>query len=360
MNNLSKYLKQAGEEGLNLASSRKLSLLTASFIFFAYTSLLNKFFGYSYQSIGVYGLKKQSNYLMNEERIGRVVGKVIKKIDLRQSIRDLVTILNKHKVAISKLDGESDPFVVLKTLSEIYPKVLMQIGFYNSIMRHISNNKKIAASFGASVKLIGENKDITADFTYNKIEPLLDRTVKKIGRKNGFNGDILKFLTLAELNKYIKQKRLSRKQIDDLVARRKGYFYISLGNKDTIFVGKNIVDRVDAQFSAKDIRKGNVISGISAYPGLVKGRVYKTFHGLKLSKPGYVLVTNITKPSDAPYLKKFSAIVTDEGGILSHVAVISRELKIPCIMSTKIATKVLKNNTLVEVNANKGIVRILK
>jgi len=359
MNKVDNYSKLASEEGLVLASSRKLPLLTASFIFFAYTRLLNKFFGYSYKSMGVYGQNGRSNYLMNEERVGRAVGKVIKKINLKQSILDLAVTLRKYNIIILNLENEADPIKILETVSKIYPKVLMQLGFYNSIMRYIGNDKKIAASLGVSVRFIGKYNDIAAGLTYNKIEPLIYKAAIKIGGRGGFNGDVLRYLTLAELNIYIKQRKLSRKQIEKLTTRKKGYFFITLNNKNVIFEGKDVFDKVEAQFSAKQTNYKN-ISGVSAYPGLVKGRVYKVFHGLKVSKPGYILVTNLTKPSDAPYLPKFSAIITDEGGILSHVAIISRELKIPCIMSTKIATKVLKNNALVEVDANRGIVRILK
>jgi len=61
-----------------------------------------------------------------------------------------------------------------------------------------------------------------------------------------------------------------------------------------------------------------------------------------------------------PAIKKASAIVTNVGGITCHAAIVSRELKIPCIIGTKIATKVLKDGDLVEVDAQKGIVKILK
>jgi phosphoenolpyruvate synthase/pyruvate phosphate dikinase len=60
-----------------------------------------------------------------------------------------------------------------------------------------------------------------------------------------------------------------------------------------------------------------------------------------------------------PVLRKAGAIVTDEGGITSHAAIIARELKIPCIIGTKIATKVLEDGDLVEVDADNGTVRIL-
>ena len=55
-----------------------------------------------------------------------------------------------------------------------------------------------------------------------------------------------------------------------------------------------------------------------------------------------------------------SAIVTDEGGLTSHAAVISRELKIPCVIGTKHATDVFEDGDLIEVDANKGIVKLIK
>ena len=58
-------------------------------------------------------------------------------------------------------------------------------------------------------------------------------------------------------------------------------------------------------------------------------------------------------------MKKAKAIVTDEGGITSHAAIISRELKIPCVIGTKIATDVFKDNDSLEVDADNGVVRKL-
>ena len=59
-------------------------------------------------------------------------------------------------------------------------------------------------------------------------------------------------------------------------------------------------------------------------------------------------------------MEKSAAIVTDAGGILCHAAIVSRELKIPGVIGTKYATKVFKDGDLVEVDANKGIVRKIK
>ena len=68
----------------------------------------------------------------------------------------------------------------------------------------------------------------------------------------------------------------------------------------------------------------------------------------------------MTHPDVTLALKKSLAIVTDEGGLLCHAANIAREFGIISLIGTKIATKVLKDGDLVEVDANKGIVKIIK
>lgn len=68
----------------------------------------------------------------------------------------------------------------------------------------------------------------------------------------------------------------------------------------------------------------------------------------------------MTSPEYVFAMKKASAAITDTGGLTSHAAIVSRELDIPCIVGTKIATKILKDGDLVEVDANKSIVKIIK
>ena len=68
----------------------------------------------------------------------------------------------------------------------------------------------------------------------------------------------------------------------------------------------------------------------------------------------------MTTPDFVPAMRKAAAIITNEGGITCHAAIVSRELGKPCITGTKIASKVLKDGDMVEVDAEKGIVRIMK
>ena len=75
---------------------------------------------------------------------------------------------------------------------------------------------------------------------------------------------------------------------------------------------------------------------------------------------GDVLVSSMTRPELVPAMKKALAVVTDEGGMTCHAAIVSRELGIPCVVGTKIATKAFKDGDFVEVNANHGVVRKMK
>ncbi|NLC31523.1 MAG: hypothetical protein GX765_05745 [Candidatus Moranbacteria bacterium] len=106
----------------------------------------------------------------------------------------------------------------------------------------------------------------------------------------------------------------------------------------------------------------NKITGDIACKGFARGRVRVVFElsDLRKIKEGDVIVTPMTTPEMVPVLKKVSAIITDEGGITCHASIISRELKVPCIIGTVSATQILNNGALVEVDASSGVVKILK
>lgn len=109
-------------------------------------------------------------------------------------------------------------------------------------------------------------------------------------------------------------------------------------------------------------KKENEIKGQVGSPGKIQGKVRVILNASKADhfEHGDILVTGMTRPEFVPLMKKSSAIITDEGGITCHAAIVSRELKIPCIIGTKIATRILKDGDLVEVDANNGVVKIIE
>ena len=104
------------------------------------------------------------------------------------------------------------------------------------------------------------------------------------------------------------------------------------------------------------------LKGQIAYKGIVQGRVklLMSFKEVDKVKKGDIIVSSMTMLDVLPAMERAAAIVTDEGGVLCHAAIISRELKKPCIVGTKIATQVFKDGDMVEVDANKGVVKKLK
>lgn len=103
-----------------------------------------------------------------------------------------------------------------------------------------------------------------------------------------------------------------------------------------------------------------LLKGMPAYMGHAEGKVRLILHKDNISKlkKDEVLVADMTSPTFIPAIRKASAIITDEGGITCHAAIAAREFKLPCVVGTKIATQVLKDGDLVEVDANKGEVRL--
>ncbi len=101
------------------------------------------------------------------------------------------------------------------------------------------------------------------------------------------------------------------------------------------------------------------IRGATAHPGVAKG-VVRVIAAQDIDnadiEPGEILVCVNTDVRFLPLMIKAGAIVTDRGGVLSHAAIISRELKKPCVIGTKNATQVLKDGDQVEVDATKGII----
>jgi len=103
------------------------------------------------------------------------------------------------------------------------------------------------------------------------------------------------------------------------------------------------------------------IRGMIACPGKVEGEIVVINKMSEFGKMevGKILVTVMTRPEFVPLMKKAAGIITDEGGVTSHAAVISRELRVPCVIGTQVATKKLKDGDKVFLNADHGIV-ILK
>ena len=108
-----------------------------------------------------------------------------------------------------------------------------------------------------------------------------------------------------------------------------------------------------------ELEEGEIlVKGLGASPGIGVGKAKVIFSEDEISKveEGDILVTTMTTPDMVPAMKKAAAIVTDEGGMTCHAAIVSRELGVPAVVGTKNATKVLKDGMIVTVDGDKGLV----
>ncbi|MDE7056479.1 MAG: phosphoenolpyruvate synthase, partial [Lactobacillus sp.] len=109
-------------------------------------------------------------------------------------------------------------------------------------------------------------------------------------------------------------------------------------------------------------QQNTLLQGLPASPGVASGRVHVIDDpkDIKEFKEGEVLVTLMTSPDWVPAMKKASAIITNNGGMTCHAAIVSREMEIPCLVGTasrdKAATQTLKTGQLVTVDAKNGVV----
>jgi len=101
-----------------------------------------------------------------------------------------------------------------------------------------------------------------------------------------------------------------------------------------------------------------ILKGQGAAPGIASGKVVviRDVKDTGSVKEGDILVTRMTNPDMVPAMRKVAAIVTDEGGLTCHAAIVSRELGTPAIVGTKTATQVLKTGQLITVDGEKGLI----
>ncbi len=169
-----------------------------------------------------------------------------------------------------------------------------------------------------------------------------------------------------EIHDYLVKESTLRSipKLKDTYEKRLGEFVIEYKSGKTIIIDSNEeVKKYQAIVKiASEDNSDNQINGLSACRGYVKGnvRVITRKKDIDLFKDGEVLVTVMTSIDNVHLMKRASAIVTDEGGITCHAAIFSREFGVPCIIGTKKATQILKDGDLVEVDADKGTVKIIK
>lgn len=104
------------------------------------------------------------------------------------------------------------------------------------------------------------------------------------------------------------------------------------------------------------MNKKMILKGLGASSGKERGKVkiIRNISGANKFLKGEILVAKMTDPTMVIMMAKAAAIVTDTGGITCHAAIVSREMGIPCVVATKNATQILKNEQEIIVDGDEG------
>lgn len=249
----------------------------------------------------------------------------------------------------------SDPSQRLKKIARdksVASKLIRKIN------EDLSINKKYLQLFEIAREIIygKDYRKMSLVESYYKVEPLL----REISKRFNLSIDEVRGSSNDELEKIANG---NAKKPVDMEDRLKESLFVVIDKKlpGKIIVGNTDVFNKIAKHLKKieDFSEVSYFHGQTASIGKAKGivRIINNVKELAKMKKGDVLVSQMTNPDLVPAMKKASAIITDLGGITCHAAIISRELKIPCVIGTRNATKILKDGDLVEVDAFRGEIR---
>ena len=192
--------------------------------------------------------------------------------------------------------------------------------------------------------------------SYDACQPLL----RQIGQTYHLSLRQVYSLDMEWLAKMAKNNKIDSHKINDLAKFSAQYYD---GQKTYLLAGdaaRRITNTIKKFLPP--VKPVTELKGEVAYPGKVRGRIKVVNFAKEMNKfaAGDILVAYVTDPSLLPIMKKAKAFITNTGGLTCHAAIVARELRKPCIVGTKIATKVFKDGDLVEVDANLGVVRKIK
>ncbi len=185
------------------------------------------------------------------------------------------------------------------------------------------------------------------------------RILGEMARRRKYLAEATKFMVAPEVKTMFVQGQPTKAELRE---RMRNCAVVMWRNGVAVYVGKDAEALRRMMFPKKGNDQVRDIRGLSASVGRAVGPVKIVGSVRELDKvhAGDILVAVMTRPDYITGIKKAAAIVTNEGGITCHAAIVSRELGIPCVIGTKIATEVLKDGDIVEVNANHGVVTVLK
>lgn len=279
--------------------------------------------------------------------------------DLAEQIRKEPEKANRWA---DELKAESDAIRSILGKLETRPIEPRSLGRFEAALRnytapHLAVKKVVDYLPPATLKKalpVLEDARLYSETVYGETEAYMKKAVSQIAKKTGRTPHQIEALTYKELDDYFQNGKLPNGKTMD---ERFQHAALVFEEGDFFVVQGKAAHAVENQVRQPD--STDIVRGKCAHPGIARGivRIVLDPHQASEFNAGDILVTCMTRPEYLPLFKKAAAVVTDAGGILSHAAIVARELKKPCVIGTQNATKRLNNGDRVEVDATHGTIK---
>jgi len=227
---------------------------------------------------------------------------------------------------------------ILRALKKVYPRAY----FYIEMIRQMADWRE--ASWDA-VSRAGV-----------RVRPLF----RELAAKNGLSYNQLLMLTRTEMAAMLAKKNVPSADLLNRRLKSFGLFAAAPGNRSLVISGAEAAKLSDLAEGRR--QQVDQLSGLTIWPGKVTARacVMRSTADINRIKAGEILVCPMTDPDYMPAIHRAAALVTDQGGVLCHAAIIARELQKPCIVGTQRATRVINTGDRLTVDADSGKIKIWK
>jgi phosphohistidine swiveling domain-containing protein len=307
------------------------------------------------ENISLLFMPKKESYIQKEEK---------ELIEVKLGKRKLNNHFNKFKWISVDYNGEAysiddfekrlnkikDPYNNLKTIVKKRKLLLIK---QKEIFSKLDKETKLYCLDSQKCNYLNDlKKEI-----FTKSHYYVKFLMKEISKRINLTLEETEYLLSKEIEDALNNKKIKKNISKE---RYKKSAYISVGiekNKFKIY----FLNNKEEEKLRKNIKNNdNEIKGLCAFPGKVKGkaRLIINRNDFDKMKKNEILVTHFTTPDFIFLIKKAKAIITDVGGLTSHAAIVSRELNKPCIVGTKNATDLIKDNDILEIDAKEGLILI--
>lgn len=268
----------------------------------------------------------------------------------------LAPILGQSEEKINKeIKNEGGIDAIKEEINKIKEDLKKNRGIIKEYRKNLSQEESYLLDFMQKAMHI---RDIRKE-PVQKISTVLSNSMREYLSRNGIADEYAVYANSYDFDEGLNQDE----KYKDVLGKRKEGVSLYIDSNGYTFEYNDIDEMRSDIYSLMDKNKDNKnITGNTACRGVVEGKVKVILNESDFSKfeEGDVIITSMTRPEFVPLMKKASAVVTDEGGITCHAAIVSRELGVPCVIGTNNATRLLNDGDNIKVDATEGIVKIIK